>query len=166
MVKNLPAMWESQGWIPRWGRSPREGYGYLPQCSGLENSLDRGAWGAKVCEVAKSPTGLSDLTLSLEGTLCMILNDPNAGSKVTVSKPERETPKEIMDFMKRNMFWTFLPQIVGMICGWRKYSSKYGMVRSLCNMSLVSQGKGLTGSVAPWKELTHPVSTFLPPRLG
>ena len=81
----------------------------------------------------------------------MILNDPNAGSKVTVSKPERETPEEIMDFLKRNMFWTFLPQIVGMICGWRKYSSKYGMVRNLCNMSLVSQGKGLTGSEAPGK---------------
>lgn len=33
-------------------------------------------------------------------------------------------------------------------------------------MSLVSQGKGLTGSVAPGQELTHPFSTFLPPRLG
>ena len=65
MVKNLPAMGVgvgggSQGWIPRQGRSPREGNGYPPQCSRLESSLDRGAWGAKVCEVAKSPTGLSD----------------------------------------------------------------------------------------------------------
>lgn len=89
------------------------------------------------------------MTLSLEGTLCMILHDPNAGSKITISKPGRETPEEIMDLLKRNMFWIFLPQIVGMICGWRKYSSKYGMVRSLCNMRLLSQGKGLSGSVAP-----------------
>lgn len=89
------------------------------------------------------------MTLSLDGTLCMILHDPNAGSKITISKPGRETPEEIMDLLKRNMFWIFPPQIVGMICGWRKYSSKYGMVRSLCNMSLLSQGKGLSGSVAP-----------------
>ena len=32
------------GSIPRLGRSPGEGNGYLLQYSGLENSMDRGAW--------------------------------------------------------------------------------------------------------------------------
>lgn len=84
----------------------------------------------------------------------MILRDPNAGSKITISKPGGETPEQILDLLKRNFFWTFLPPIVRMICGRRKYSSKYGMVESICNMSLVSQGKGLT-FVAPGQELTH-----------
>lgn len=96
----------------------------------------------------------------------MILWDPNAGSKITISKPGGETPEQILDLLKRNFFLTFLPPIVRMICGRRKYSSKYGMVESGCNMSLVSQGKGLT-FVAPGQELTHHFfSTFLPPRLG
>ena len=46
--------------IPRLGRSPGEGNGYLLQCSGLENSKDREAWWATVHGVAKSWTGLSD----------------------------------------------------------------------------------------------------------
>ena len=32
------------GSIPVLGRSPGEGIGYPLQCSGLENSIDRGAW--------------------------------------------------------------------------------------------------------------------------
>ena len=32
------------GLIPGLGRSPREGNGYLFQCSCLETSTDRGAW--------------------------------------------------------------------------------------------------------------------------
>lgn len=51
--------------------------------------------------------------------------------------------------------------MVGMMCGRRKYSSKFGMVRKVCNMSLVSQGKVLTFA-APGQELTHPFPTFLP----
>ena len=43
-VKNLPAVWEMQGLIPRLGRSPGEGSDYPHQYSCLENSMDRGAW--------------------------------------------------------------------------------------------------------------------------
>ena len=48
--------------IPGLGRSPGEGNGYPLQYSGLENSMDRGAWTVIVCGVAKSQTRLSDLT--------------------------------------------------------------------------------------------------------
>ena len=46
--------------IPGLGRSPREGKGYPLQYSCLENSMDRGAWQAKVHGVAKSQTQLSN----------------------------------------------------------------------------------------------------------
>ena len=42
--------------IPGLGRSPGEGYGYPLQYSGLENSIDRGAWQTTVHAVAKSWT--------------------------------------------------------------------------------------------------------------
>ena len=42
------------------GRSLGEGKGYLLQYSGLENSMDRGAWQATVHGRAKSLTLLSD----------------------------------------------------------------------------------------------------------
>ena len=48
------------GSIPRSRRSPRKGNGYPLQYSGLENSMDRGAWRATVRGVAKSLTWLSD----------------------------------------------------------------------------------------------------------
>ena len=35
------------GSVPALGRFPREGNGYLLQYFGLENSMDRGAWGCK-----------------------------------------------------------------------------------------------------------------------
>ena len=44
MVKNLPAMQETWGSIPRSGSSPGEGNGNPLQYSFLENSMDRGAW--------------------------------------------------------------------------------------------------------------------------
>ena len=45
---------------PGLGRSPGEGNSYPLQYSGLENSMDRGAWRATVHGVTKSQTGLSD----------------------------------------------------------------------------------------------------------
>ena len=47
--------------IPGSGRSPGEGNGNLLQYSGLENSMDRGAWEAADHGVAKSQTLLRDL---------------------------------------------------------------------------------------------------------
>ena len=48
------------GSIPELGRSPGEGHGYPLQYSGLENSMDRGAWWAIVHGLAKSQTQLSN----------------------------------------------------------------------------------------------------------
>jgi len=48
------------GSIAGLGRSPGEGNGYPFQYSGLENSMDRGAWQATVLGVTKSQIWLSD----------------------------------------------------------------------------------------------------------
>ena len=48
------------GLIPGLRRSPREGYGYSPQYSCLENAMDREAWWGTVHGVAKRRTRLSD----------------------------------------------------------------------------------------------------------
>ena len=56
MVKNLPANVGDTGLIPGSGRSPGVGNGNPLQYSCLENSMDRGAWQAPVCEVAESDT--------------------------------------------------------------------------------------------------------------
>ena len=48
------------GSIPGLGRSPGEGNGYPFQYSCLENSMDRGAWGATVHGVTKSHMQLSN----------------------------------------------------------------------------------------------------------
>ena len=56
MVKNLPANTGDigdMGLIPGLGRSPGGGHGSPFQYSSLENSMDRGAWQAKVHGVAK-----------------------------------------------------------------------------------------------------------------
>ena len=47
---------EDPGSIPGLGRSPGEGNGYSLQYSCLENSMDRGAWGAAAHGVAKTQT--------------------------------------------------------------------------------------------------------------
>ena len=46
--------------IPRLGRSPGEGNGYLFQCSCLGNPMNTEAWRATVHGVGKSRTGLND----------------------------------------------------------------------------------------------------------
>ena len=65
MVKSLPANAGDErdvGSIPGSGRSPGEGMGNPLQHSCLENALDRGAWRATVCRVAKSRTWLKQLS--------------------------------------------------------------------------------------------------------
>ena len=59
-VKNLAPMWET--WVRSLSREdPRgEGHGHPLQYSGLENSMDRGAWWATGHGVVKSRTRLSD----------------------------------------------------------------------------------------------------------
>ena len=59
-VKNLPAMQAGLGSIPGLGKSPGDGNGYTLQYSGLENSMDRGAWQATVHGITKSQAQLSD----------------------------------------------------------------------------------------------------------
>ena len=71
MVKNLPAMQETQVRIPGLGRSSGEGNGNPVQCSCLENPMDRGAWWATVHGVIKSHTA-EQLTLShFTFTICI-----------------------------------------------------------------------------------------------
>ena len=53
------------GSIPRLGKSPGEGNNYPLQYSGLENSMDRGAWQATVHGIAKSRTRLSSFHIYL-----------------------------------------------------------------------------------------------------
>ena len=62
-VKNLPANTGDTDLIPGERGSPGEGNGNPLQYSCLENSMDRGAWGATVNGVAESPS--EQLTLSL-----------------------------------------------------------------------------------------------------
>ena len=50
-IKNLPT--GDTGSIPLLGSSPGEGNGYPFQYSCLKNPMDRGAWWAVVCGVAK-----------------------------------------------------------------------------------------------------------------
>ena len=68
MVKNPPANVgdiRDMGSIPGLGRSPGGGPGNPLQYSCLENSMDRGAWRATVHGVAKSQTGLKQLSIML-----------------------------------------------------------------------------------------------------
>jgi len=53
VVKNPPANAGDSGSIPGLGRSPGEGTGNPLQYSCLENSMDRGAWQARVRGVTK-----------------------------------------------------------------------------------------------------------------
>ena len=56
VVKNPPANvgdTRDTRWIPGWERSPGVGNGNPPQCSCLENTIDRGAWPTTVHGVTK-----------------------------------------------------------------------------------------------------------------
>ena len=59
MVKNLPANArdvKDAGLIPGLERSPGGGHGNPPQCSCLENPVDRGAWQMTVHGITESQT--------------------------------------------------------------------------------------------------------------
>ena len=80
-VKNPPANAgdvRDAGLIPGSGRSPGGGHGNPLQCSGLEKSMDRGAWWAIVLRVAKSQIRLkrisTDTHMSIQS--CKILFNP------------------------------------------------------------------------------------------
>ena len=60
MIKNLPAMQETQVRSLSQEDSPAEGNDNPLQYSSMENSMDRGVWWATVHGVAKSWTQLSD----------------------------------------------------------------------------------------------------------
>ena len=65
MVKNPPINAgdiRDMGSIPGSGRFPGGGHGNPLQYSYLENLLDRGAWQATVCRVAKSQTQLKQFS--------------------------------------------------------------------------------------------------------
>ena len=60
MVKNLPAVWETQVWSLSLKDSLEKEIATYSQYSCLENSMDRGAWQATVYGVTKSRTQLSN----------------------------------------------------------------------------------------------------------
>ena len=60
LVKNLPAIWETWVQSLSWEDLLEKGTGYPLQYSGLEDSMDRGAWWATVHGVTKSRTRLSN----------------------------------------------------------------------------------------------------------
>ena len=57
------------GLIPGSGKSTGGGHGNPLQCSCLENPMNRVAWQATVCRVAKTRTGLKSLTVHV----CVVL---------------------------------------------------------------------------------------------
>ena len=69
MVRNLPAMQETQGSIPGSGRSPGEGNGNPLQYSCLKNSTDREAWQPRVHGNTESDM-TERITLSLSPFQC------------------------------------------------------------------------------------------------
>ena len=58
--KESPCNAENLGLVPGLGRSPGEGNGHPLQYSCLGNSMDRGAWWARVHGISKSRIQLRD----------------------------------------------------------------------------------------------------------
>ena len=80
-VKNPPAMQEIWDQSLDWEDPLRKGNSYPLPYSGLENSMDRGAWQATVHGVTKSWTRLSNfyfLSLSVSFNICSIYVGPKA----------------------------------------------------------------------------------------
>ena len=96
------------GLIPRSGRSPGEGNGNPLQYSCLENSRERGAWGAIVHRVAKSQIQLSDwhfhFTLKFQFSSvtqsCLTLCDP-----INHSTPGLPVLHYLLEFAQTHVLW-------------------------------------------------------------
>ena len=71
VVKNPPASGEvrDSGSVSGSGRSPGGGHGNPLQHSCLENHIDKEAWQASVCRVAKNRTQLKQLNTHAQGML-------------------------------------------------------------------------------------------------
>ena len=70
--------------IPRSGRSPGEGNGNSLQYSCLENSMDRGAWWARVHGVTQSQTQLKQPSTHLRGYPVVSQEACRSGRKVSL----------------------------------------------------------------------------------
>ena len=79
------------GSVPGLGRSLGEGNGYPLQHSGLENSMDKGAWWATVHGVTKSWTRLSDFTSFQYSTLHKTKKETLDLNHNSVSAKKRKT---------------------------------------------------------------------------
>ena len=81
LIKNLPAMWETQGSIPWLGRSPGGGNGNPFQYSCLEKPHGQRSLQATVHRVPRSWTLLSDFTYLLLGRKAMTNLDSKLKAK-------------------------------------------------------------------------------------
>ena len=88
MVKNPPANAGDPTSIPESGRSPGEGNGNPLQYSCLENPMDRGAWQAAVCRVAKSQTQLKRLSTHMSPTDTLQVSTTSALETSCSKKPK------------------------------------------------------------------------------
>ena len=96
-VKNPPADAGDTSLIPRWGRGPAEGHGFLLQYPCLGSPIVRGAWQATVWGVAKSRTRLSAWTTtpgqvwrtlsSLGGNVVLVSLLPSAQTRLDSGFP-------------------------------------------------------------------------------
>ena len=62
--------------VPRWERSPGEGWGNPLWCSCLDNPMDRGTWWATVHRVSKSRTWLKWLSMHAQDSSIFFLFTP------------------------------------------------------------------------------------------
>ena len=69
IVKNPPAMWNTWVQFLGWENSLEKGISYPLQYSGLDTSMDRGAWQVTVHGVVKGQTRMSNFDFQLAGQL-------------------------------------------------------------------------------------------------
>ena len=118
LVKNLPAMQETQVWSWRWN-------GYPLWYSCLENPMDRGVWWATVQGVTKSQTRLSDWVhthISLSETAMRLNTHPCITLSKTKQKKILWLSRSVSDGSDRLYF--FLDELAS--------SPKYHKLSDLC----------------------------------